>query len=274
MNYQLHYDRLMQRAFPIRPKDIEVDMHHVIPLCLGGSDTEDNLVALTKSEHFIAHRLLTKIHPNHPGILAAYFNMSYAKYLPNGVTNKIYAHMYSLIFNHILRTNPNIVKLHRIEKFKIESKYKTEQERRKHSTSLESFANLSPDNVRFIYDIIKEELKKKDKRKKPIAERIAKQRIVHKIEYEARVEKTKKQQKIFGEIMNCLMQSEYKDIFIDTPWMKRINIPKYKFKDMLNQYLDTPISFIELESTIGSLKTATFFAWEENNYTLIIEGTI
>lgn len=37
------------------------EMHHIIPKCLGGSNDTDNLVALTAREHFVAHRLLTKM---------------------------------------------------------------------------------------------------------------------------------------------------------------------------------------------------------------------
>lgn len=36
-------------------------MHHIIPKCLGGLDTVDNLVELTAREHFICHWLLTKM---------------------------------------------------------------------------------------------------------------------------------------------------------------------------------------------------------------------
>lgn len=35
--------------------------HHIIPRCLGGQDTEDNLVHLTAREHYICHLLLTKM---------------------------------------------------------------------------------------------------------------------------------------------------------------------------------------------------------------------
>lgn len=39
------------------------DLHHILPKSLGGTDEEDNLVLLTYKEHFIAHKLLTKIFP-------------------------------------------------------------------------------------------------------------------------------------------------------------------------------------------------------------------
>lgn len=37
------------------------EKHHIIPQSLGGNDHPDNLVLLTAREHFICHRLLTKI---------------------------------------------------------------------------------------------------------------------------------------------------------------------------------------------------------------------
>jgi hypothetical protein len=37
------------------------ELHHIIPKCLGGSDTVDNLIELTAREHFICHWLLSKM---------------------------------------------------------------------------------------------------------------------------------------------------------------------------------------------------------------------
>jgi hypothetical protein len=61
MNYQRHYDQLMQKA-----KDRViigyVEKHHIIPKSLGGSNAKSNIVSLTGREHFVAHMLLAKIH--------------------------------------------------------------------------------------------------------------------------------------------------------------------------------------------------------------------
>jgi hypothetical protein len=38
-----------------------IEKHHIIPKSLGGSDNSDNLVNLTAREHFVCHRLLTKM---------------------------------------------------------------------------------------------------------------------------------------------------------------------------------------------------------------------
>ena len=37
------------------------ERHHIIPKSLGGTNSSDNLVVLTAKEHFICHRLLTKM---------------------------------------------------------------------------------------------------------------------------------------------------------------------------------------------------------------------
>jgi hypothetical protein len=67
MDYQKHYDRLVDRA-KSRILDGYSETHHVIPRCIGGGDDPGNLVALTKKEHMIAHQLLVKIYPEHIGI--------------------------------------------------------------------------------------------------------------------------------------------------------------------------------------------------------------
>jgi hypothetical protein len=43
---------------------------------MGGSDDKDNIVAVTGKEHFICHRLLTKIYPKHKGLKYAAWAMT------------------------------------------------------------------------------------------------------------------------------------------------------------------------------------------------------
>lgn len=45
-------------------RDIRSDffeIHHILPLCLGGDDSEHNIIKLTPREHYFAHLLLCKI---------------------------------------------------------------------------------------------------------------------------------------------------------------------------------------------------------------------
>lgn len=63
MDYKSHYDRLIARAKSrVKPKGY-TEKHHIVPICMGGDNKTENLVALTAREHFVAHLLLVKIHP-------------------------------------------------------------------------------------------------------------------------------------------------------------------------------------------------------------------
>lgn len=39
------------------------EVHHIVPMCIGGGDNDENKVRLTAREHFICHFLLTKMLP-------------------------------------------------------------------------------------------------------------------------------------------------------------------------------------------------------------------
>lgn len=65
MNYSRIYDELISNAIQrntIKNSIGEVEKHHIIPKCIGGSDNPENLVILTVREHILAHALLAKIH--------------------------------------------------------------------------------------------------------------------------------------------------------------------------------------------------------------------
>ena len=38
-------------------------IHHIIPVCLGGSDDDTNLIELSLEDHYLAHKLLYYEHP-------------------------------------------------------------------------------------------------------------------------------------------------------------------------------------------------------------------
>lgn len=88
MNYQKHYDALIERA---RHRKIEgySEKHHILPKCLGGSDDPSNLVSLTAAEHYIAHQLLVKLHPGEAKVLYAACLMVHSP-LGGRVGNKLY----------------------------------------------------------------------------------------------------------------------------------------------------------------------------------------
>jgi CRISPR/Cas system Type II protein with McrA/HNH and RuvC-like nuclease domain len=90
MNYQAIYNTLILKARSRELQDeIYYEVHHILPRCLGGDDSSENLVKLTAEEHYVAHQLLVKIHPGNYQILYAALGMSWH---PNGkrVNNKVF----------------------------------------------------------------------------------------------------------------------------------------------------------------------------------------
>lgn len=61
MNYQRIYSNLIEFRKANVPNGYS-EKHHIIPKSMGGSNSQENLVRLTGREHFIAHRLLARIH--------------------------------------------------------------------------------------------------------------------------------------------------------------------------------------------------------------------
>lgn len=74
MNYKRIYDFLMVRAKD-RILSVYSEKHHIKPRCLGGSNLKDNIVSLTAKEHYIAHRLLTRIYSEEPKLVYAFWMM-------------------------------------------------------------------------------------------------------------------------------------------------------------------------------------------------------
>lgn len=66
MNYESVYYRLIEKRIihPASKEDGYVEVHHIIPKSMGGTNDDKNLVVLTGREHFIAHRLLFRIYAN------------------------------------------------------------------------------------------------------------------------------------------------------------------------------------------------------------------
>jgi len=70
MNYQKHYNVLINRSSKTKPKIGYFERHHILPKCMGGKD-KNNIVYLTPEEHYVAHQLLVKIYPNEPKLVYA-----------------------------------------------------------------------------------------------------------------------------------------------------------------------------------------------------------
>lgn len=92
MNYQKIYDDICKRGQErVLPEEIYVEKHHIIPRCMDGDNSKENLTILTAREHFICHLILArKLFPNHKGMWNAlrkmlYYKRSYQdRYVPSG----------------------------------------------------------------------------------------------------------------------------------------------------------------------------------------------
>lgn len=82
MNYLRVYSELinssLQRGLDKNKLHGYFECHHILPRCMGGDNSPDNLVLLTGREHFIAHKLLLKIYPDSRPLLTAVLLMSRA----------------------------------------------------------------------------------------------------------------------------------------------------------------------------------------------------
>lgn len=74
MNYKRIHDSIIDRA-----KNRELigysEKHHIIPKCLGGDNSKENLVKLTAKEHYLIHKLLVRIYPDEYKLAYALFMM-------------------------------------------------------------------------------------------------------------------------------------------------------------------------------------------------------
>ena len=74
MNHKNIYDKIINNA-----KNRVIvgysEKHHIIPKCLGGTNSKTNIVRLTAKEHYICHKLLCEIHPNENKLKWAFWRM-------------------------------------------------------------------------------------------------------------------------------------------------------------------------------------------------------
>jgi hypothetical protein len=72
--YSTIYQDLIERA---KNRVIEgyTEKHHILPRCMNGDNSKENIAKLTAREHFIAHRLLTKMYPENRKLQYALYAM-------------------------------------------------------------------------------------------------------------------------------------------------------------------------------------------------------
>jgi hypothetical protein len=148
MNYQLHYDLLINRAISENRKKLKrtdeqyiyYEKHHIIPKCMVGSDEKKNLVLLSGREHFIAHKLLAKQHKNtkyYGSLMCAIRLMCVCKSKHNISNNRMFEKM---------RINFSILQS---EKFKGKALKKESIEKRT-ATRIENGSYITTDNCRLL----------------------------------------------------------------------------------------------------------------------------
>ena len=75
MNYQWHYDRLIETRKNLNRNKNDgnyYENHHIIMKSMGGTNDHTNLILLTAREHFLSHWLLWRIHKNSQTAFAFY----------------------------------------------------------------------------------------------------------------------------------------------------------------------------------------------------------
>lgn len=75
MLYKSRYDKLINYYKHNLPEGY-VEKHHIIPKCLGGNNSIDNLILLPTRAHFIVHYLLYKAYPENKKLAHAFAMMS------------------------------------------------------------------------------------------------------------------------------------------------------------------------------------------------------
>lgn len=116
MNYHSIYYNLINNALILgrtkKPND-GLDRHHIIPKSLGGSNDASNLVLLTGKEHYLAHKLLVKMHigANRKKMIYALWWMSKTKITGNHsnktrITSRDYEHSRKLFIEANVNNDP------------------------------------------------------------------------------------------------------------------------------------------------------------------------
>lgn len=72
MDYLKIYNSIIEKARR-ENKDGYLENHHIIPKCIGGTNSKENIVPLTLRQHYICHKLLLKIYPEEKSLKIAMF---------------------------------------------------------------------------------------------------------------------------------------------------------------------------------------------------------
>lgn len=76
MDWAVVYSNLVEKARSRQRNCGVFEAHHIQPRCCDGSDDPSNLALLTFREHYLAHRLLVKMHPDNGKLATALWFMT------------------------------------------------------------------------------------------------------------------------------------------------------------------------------------------------------
>lgn len=74
-SYKEYINRILQSRNNKKDVNEYQERHHIVPLCVGGTNDEDNLVYLYAQEHYYAHKLLAQNYPDNTKLQYAWWNM-------------------------------------------------------------------------------------------------------------------------------------------------------------------------------------------------------
>lgn len=70
------YYRIVNHFLNNFPNECFCETHHIVPRCMGGTDSKENLVVLPARAHFICHYLLHKAYPENSSLAHAFAMMA------------------------------------------------------------------------------------------------------------------------------------------------------------------------------------------------------
>lgn len=156
MDYPKIYNNLVshRKTNPLKQSDVlYTERHHIVPRCLGGADSKENLIRLTGREHFIAHWLLVKLYPENEKLKTALFLMCHSKkYKGKKVGSKLFEKLRANDASQKRRENLTVEKLRQVielgksmkgRKFSELSKQKMSDSSKKANLSKETLLKMS-----------------------------------------------------------------------------------------------------------------------------------
>ncbi len=97
--YLKRYEKLIDYCKDNPPTNADYEVHHIIPKCLGGSDSETNLIKISTRQHFVAHWILWKAYMTQ-GVAHAFFMMMIVNKNHAGRNRRINSKTYALLKKH------------------------------------------------------------------------------------------------------------------------------------------------------------------------------